>query len=95
MGQKDSSGDSGDEVYIESVYKHHVDESTAKVKEISRLERKPICKSLSSYFQSGSEETESILAAYRSGGFTLKEIADYCGVHYSTVSRIVSQSEKV
>jgi len=85
----------GDEVYIESVYKHHVDESTAKVKEISRLERKPICKSLSSYFQSGSEESESILAAYRSGGFTLKEIADYCGVHYSTVSRIVSQSEKV
>ena len=85
----------GDEVYIESVYKHHVDESTAKVKEISCLERKPICKSLSSYFQSGSEESESILAAYRSGGFTLKEIADYCGVHYSTVSRIVSQSETV
>ena len=85
----------GDEVYIELIYKHHVDESSANVKEISRLERNPTCKPVSSYFQPGRDESESILAAYKSGGFTLKEIADYCCMHYSTVSRIISQLEEV
>jgi len=31
--------------------------------------------------------------AFASGGYTLKEIADYFGVHYSTVSRAVKRGE--
>ena len=47
------------------------------------------------HVQPTSGESECILAAYKPGGFTLKEIAEYRGMRYSTVSRIVSQIEEV
>ncbi|MBP3974042.1 MarR family winged helix-turn-helix transcriptional regulator [Pseudoxanthomonas spadix] len=34
-----------------------------------------------------------MLAAYRSGGYSMKEIGAYFGLHYSTVSRIVRAGE--
>ncbi|NOQ77749.1 MAG: hypothetical protein GQ475_08185 [Methylococcaceae bacterium] len=34
-----------------------------------------------------------IVKAYLSGGYTLKEIGDYFGKHYSTISRIVKSNE--
>ena len=36
----------GDEVYIESIFKEHVGDCTADVKEINRLERKPTSESI-------------------------------------------------
>jgi len=82
-------------LHVESICKQPVDESTATEKEFSCLERKSICKALSSYFQSTGEESECILLAYKIGGFTLKEIAGYYGIHYSTMSYIVSKLEEV
>ena len=40
------------------------------------------------------ERNRAIFAAYRSGSLTMKQISEQFGVHYSTVSRIVSESEK-
>lgn len=40
------------------------------------------------------DEREAMARAYLSGDFTLKAIADYYGVHYSTVSRAVRSFEK-
>ncbi len=37
---------------------------------------------------------EWMYKAYREEGYTMKEIADYAEVHYSTVSRIIKQYEK-
>ncbi|MFT4630344.1 MAG: putative transposase [Dinoroseobacter sp.] len=34
------------------------------------------------------ERNEAIEASYASGGYTLKEIGDYFGLHYATVSRL-------
>jgi DNA-directed RNA polymerase specialized sigma subunit len=37
------------------------------------------------------ERDEAILRAYASGGYSLKEIGDHFGLHYSRVSRILKQ----
>ena len=80
----------GDEVFIESVYKQYVDNGTAELKEFTRLERRPLGNSLRGYFSSNRSREEGMAAAYKSGNFTLQEIADYCDLHYSTVSRLVN-----
>ncbi len=36
---------------------------------------------------------ESIVVAYASGGYNLKQIGDYHGLHYSRVSRIVANNK--
>ena len=37
---------------------------------------------------------EWMYKAYREDGYTMKEIADYAEVHYSTVSRVIKQYER-
>jgi DNA-binding MarR family transcriptional regulator len=34
-----------------------------------------------------------VVAAYLSGRFTMRQIADHLGVHYSTVSRLLARIE--
>jgi len=77
----------GDETFVESVYKQYVDEVVTNVKEISKLERRSKNKPLDSYFAEGIDRASGIVAAYLSGDYSQSEIADYCGIHYSTVSR--------
>ena len=48
-------------------------------------------KSLGEYVQAAGSKEGAMFLAYLSGGYTQKEIADYFGVHYSTVSRAVKQ----
>jgi REP element-mobilizing transposase RayT len=58
--------------------------------EIPRAQRRPKARSIEDYERSNGSRAEAMRAAYASGGFTLKEIAGYFGVHYSTVSRAVN-----
>ena len=39
-------------------------------------------------------EVGVIAAAYASGGYTMKEVGDYFGLHYSQVSRVVRATEQ-
>ncbi|MEA3276131.1 MAG: helix-turn-helix domain-containing protein [Pseudomonadota bacterium] len=34
------------------------------------------------------------LPCFRSGGYSMREIGDHVGLHYSTISRIISLNEK-
>ncbi len=34
-------------------------------------------------------ENQAIIAAYASGGYTMKEIGDYFGLHQSRISKII------
>lgn len=34
-----------------------------------------------------------IIAAYQSGGYSMKEVGDHFGVHYSSVSKIIKHAE--
>ena len=47
--------------------------------------------SLRQYAQSHGDRDEAITAAYASGGYSMKAIADHFGLHYSMVSRIVKR----
>ena len=47
-------------------------------------------KELSSFFDGDVDRAIAISKAYRQGGFSMKKIGDYCGIHNSTVSRIVN-----
>jgi len=37
---------------------------------------------------------QAIAEAYRTHGYQMREIADYLGLHYSTVSRRIRQAEE-
>ena len=60
-----------------------------KLSEIPKLQRRPFPKKLEEYDKLAANRNESILMAYRSGGYSLKQIGKYYSLHYSTISRII------
>jgi len=54
--------------------------------------RKPVL-SLAQYQQQSSTRDEAIFLAYKSGGYTLKQVGDHFKLHYSRVSRIVAKGK--
>jgi len=45
------------------------------------------------YFNEQEDRDSAMLAAFRSGGYSMREIGEYVGLHYSTISRIISSVE--
>ena len=62
----------GNETYVESIYRHHVDETASDIKEISRLEQRRKNKPLVDYFPEGIDRGLGIAAAYSSGYYSQK-----------------------
>lgn len=63
------------------------------LREISRSQRRPVARSLGEYARISRSRDEAMACAYGSGAYTMREIADYFGVHYMTVSRAVRWHE--
>lgn len=63
------------------------------LREVPRAQRRPMGVSLSSY-AARSDRRRAMAEAYLSGYYTMKEIAEHFGVHYSTVSRAVRAMER-
>ncbi|WP_166268866.1 addiction module toxin RelE, partial [Marinobacter caseinilyticus] len=63
-------------------------ERPERLSEIPRSQRRPLAKALQFYKDSAPSRNEAIHLAYASGGYGLKEIGDFFGIHYSRVSRI-------
>ncbi len=62
--------------------------------EIPRIQRRPVAKPLSVCEAAGKGDRDvAISAAFRSGDYTMKQLAEHFGVHYSTVSRAVKKGE--
>ena len=59
--------------------------------EIPTCQRRKIPKSIEEYARISSSRNEAIFLAYKSGGYRLKEIADYFSLHYTSISRIVKK----
>ncbi|MCH8106576.1 MAG: transposase [Proteobacteria bacterium] len=57
--------------------------------EVPSSQCRPPPVSLAVYTSAGKNRNTAIYNAYLSGGYTLKEIGDYYGLHYSTVSGII------
>jgi len=77
----------GSEEFIEKI-QAHID-TDQQLSEIPASQRRPVPKSLGYYKQHSRTRDLAIIEAYKSGGYTLKQIGDHFGLHYSTVSGIV------
>ncbi|MCY4262788.1 MAG: transposase [Candidatus Dadabacteria bacterium] len=83
----------GDDEFIE-----FVQEKTRGLqsKDIPRYQlTKPVTGIINSLMQSGHSRNEAIAKTYLTGDYTLREVADAVSVHYSVVSKIISEYEKI
>ena len=58
--------------------------------EVPRAQKRAAAKPLAYYDQKYRNRDSAIQQAYASGGYSMKAIGDYFGLHYSRVSRIVN-----
>ena len=65
-----------------------------RLSEVPKIQKRARPRPLSHYADTGADRSEAMFLAYRSGGYTLNEIAEFFDVHYSTVSRLVSAYAK-
>lgn len=77
----------GDEVFVESMQR--LIDADKELSEIPVRQRRALPKKLSFYAGKYKTRNEAIVMAYASGGYSLKEVGDYFGLHYSTVSGII------
>jgi predicted HTH domain antitoxin len=62
--------------------------------EIPSNQKRVLPKSLNEYEKISTNRNADIYAAYQSGGYSLKQVSEYFGLHYSRVSKILTE-EKV
>jgi REP element-mobilizing transposase RayT len=61
--------------------------------EIPAAQKRPVAKPLSFYRDSYPSRSLAMAKAYLSGGYSMREVGQYFGVHYMTVSRAVKRFE--
>lgn len=80
----------GGEAFVE---RHSATSSSlGQLREVPRAQRRPFAEPLADMAQRYPAR-EAMARAYQTGAYSMREIADYFGVHYSTVSRFVRQQE--
>ncbi|QXP85787.1 helix-turn-helix domain-containing protein [Methylococcus sp. Mc7] len=78
----------GSEAFVASLQRNLA--ADAGLLEIPAVQRRPLPQPLAQ-IAAAHERDEAILCAYASGGYSLKEIGDHFGLHYSRVSRILKK----
>ena len=58
--------------------------------EIPKSQKRPKPKTLKQYEKQATGRNQAIQLSYASGGYSMKEIGDYYGIHYSCISRIIN-----
>ena len=81
----------GDEAFIEMIGRQYSNDSDIDLREVPRMQRRPLAQSLGFYSTKYANPKWAMFEAYRSGDYSMKQIADWFGVHYSTVSRAVKE----
>jgi hypothetical protein len=62
--------------------------------EVPRPQHRPAALPIAYYAAQAGSQQEAMVKAYDTGQYTLRQIADYFGVHYSTVSRVVGRRNR-
>jgi putative transposase len=57
-----------------------------RLREVPRGQRRPLAKPLADFASRYPVRREAMARAFQTGVYAMQEIADYFGVHYSTVS---------
>jgi len=81
----------GDEAFVERML-GFVDEKYS-LREIPKAQCRPAAKKLSHYLETSKTRNEAICLAYQTGGYSLVAIGEHFNLHYSRVSRIISQAK--
>ena len=81
----------GDDGFVKE-NRQHIDKHEP-LRELSMAHRRSLAKPLEYYQKEYKVRNVAMAMAYRSGGYTMKEIGDCFGVHYMTVSRAVRKFE--
>jgi hypothetical protein len=63
------------------------------LREIPQAKRRSLAKALPEYASEYLQRNDAIVAAYRSGGYTLRDIGDYFSLHYSRISKIIHAAD--
>jgi len=79
----------GDDDFLMELQK--IKNKACSLGEVAKVERRQVEKSLQQFREEYPDRDRSMAAAYLSGAFTMKEIGDFFGVHYMTVSRAVKK----
>lgn len=82
----------GDERFIERSQARML-EARHQDAEIPRTQRSEAPPTLADVFARADDIGSAVISAYRSGQFTMRQIADHVGVHYSTISRLLARRE--
>lgn len=82
------------QIYIGSDnYIKHIQTKIAENTDISEIpssQRRPVPQPIDYYEKKCKDRDQAMLAAYQSGGYSMKELANYFGLHYTSVSRIIN-----
>jgi hypothetical protein len=68
--------------------------SDVDLSEVPRPQHRPAAKPIAHYAAHAGSLQEAMAQTYDTGQYTLRQIADYFGVHYSTVSRAVGRRKR-
>ena len=83
----------GSDAFVKSMAHRLADSNKESLREISRLQRRPLAKPLQWYEKNTADQKKAMALAYASGDYTMKEISEWFRVHYSTVNRAVKLFE--
>jgi len=64
-----------------------------RLRQVPRAQRRPLAKPLADFARRYPDRGEAMARALQTGVYSMQEIADAFGVHYSTVSRAVRRPE--
>ena len=82
----------GSEEFVETMREHQ--DAEKDLSEIPAKQRRGVVKKLEYFSGNYSDRDEAIVAAHGSGAYTMREIGDHFGIHYSYVSRIISRRRR-
>ena len=82
----------GSESFVVSVQRRLIPD--ADLSEIPSAHRRQVPRALTYYAERYPDRDTAIAEAYASGGYTLRDIGEHFGLHYSRVSRIVRQQDQ-
>ena len=80
----------GDKDFVEKM-QNQIQTKPHELKEIPRAQRRAIAHPLEYYVNTYTKPKEGMSKAYETGDYTMQQIAQAYGVHYSTVSRAVKE----
>jgi len=80
----------GSEAFVDGLQKKISEEKD--LSEIPKSQRRGKPRPIAYYEKQGANRDEAIVRAYETGGYSMKNLGDYFGLHYSRISRIVKNN---